>query len=139
MKQRPLWIPTAQVLLTIVLALGVLFDVQDCRELMELDIFSPELKRAVYFEHLYRWLMSGVLMIGNVFSVVVWNWPRERIDHASAGLLVAMLAGWSATGLISGFVLARPVMWWFVLLFLLGSSVHECWKNLKRKREVSSP
>jgi len=140
MKQRPLWVPTAQVFLAVALVFVIVFDVQDCREMMELDIFSPELKQAVWFEHLYRWIMWGVLIVGNVFSVLVWNWPKERIDRASAAVLAAMLAAWAATALIPGFVSARPIMWWFILLMLLGSSIHEGWKNLKRKKEtVSSP
>ena len=140
MKQRPLWLPTAQVFLTVALVLGILFDVQDCRELMAVDIFSPELKQAVYFEHLYRWIMWGVLIIGNVFSLIVWNWPKERIDRASTAVLAAMLAAWAATALIPGFISARPLMWWFVLAILLGSSIHEAWKNFKSKKAtVSSP
>ena len=139
MKKRPVWIPTAQLFFAIALVFVILFDIQDCRRIMGLDIFSPELKREVFFDHLFQWLMWGLLIVTNLFSAVVWNWPQEKIGFGSTVVLTAMIPAWGATGLIPGFAASRPVLWWFLLLVILAGALHGWWKHSKHKNdEVSS-
>ena len=138
MKKRPKWLRPLLLLTAVVLAVALIVDVRDYRDLMRADIFSPELKREVFLSRMSLWLMWGLMILCDLFSVIAWNWPREKLNRGEAVLLTVLLLGWAATGLIPDYMAQNSISWWVCAAALLLGTAYSWWRCCKHKNETMS-